>query len=119
MENNIAIAPSRKQKTEIDYSYCIICQQHLASERTVTTLKPKSIETMLKPTRTMPKQSRMGRPQKGRNLTYIVFKLARSKLNPSTHLGSPVALSLTPDFLDASPLRLQKTKNILDATKNL
>ena len=119
MENNIAIAPSRNQKTEIDYSYCIICQQHLASERTVTTLKPKSIETMLKPTRTMPKQSRMGRPQKGRNLTYIVLKLARSRLNPSTHLGSPVALSLTPDFLDASPLRLQKTKNILDATKNL
>ena len=116
MENNIAIAPSRKQKTEIDYSYCIICQQHLASERTVTTLKPKSIETMLKPTRTMPKQSRMGRPQKGRNLTYIVLKLARSRLNPST---PPVALSLTPDFLDASPLRLQKTKNILDATKNL
>ena len=69
MENNIAIAPSRKQKTEIDYSYCIICQQHLASERTVTTLMAKSIETMLKLTQTMFKQSRVGCPQTGRNLT--------------------------------------------------
>ena len=44
-------------------------EQHLASERTVTTLKAKSIETVLKLTQTMFKQSRVGCPQTGRNLT--------------------------------------------------
>ena len=68
MENNIVIAPNENRKTDRK-RYCIICQQHLASERTVTTLMAKSIETMLKLTQTMFKQSRVGCPQTGRNLT--------------------------------------------------
>ena len=51
IENDIAIAPSKKRKTEIDYRYSIICQQHLANEKTVTTPKPESIETILNLTR--------------------------------------------------------------------
>ena len=47
------------------------------------------------------------------------LQLKFSHLKPSTHLGSPVALSLTPDFFDASRLRLRKPENILDDTKNL
>ena len=49
----------------------------------------------------------------------ISHTLTLPTLKPSTHLGSPLALSLKPDFFDASRLRLQKPKNILDATKNL
>lgn len=48
LENDIVVAPSEKQKTDINYRYYIICQQHLANEKTVATPKPESIETILK-----------------------------------------------------------------------
>ena len=80
MENNIAIAPSKKQKTEIDYRYCLIYQQHLASEGTVTTLKSKSIETMLKLMRKMFKQIRLGRPETGKNFTVHSFAIGQKQI---------------------------------------
>ena len=49
----------------------------------------------------------------------VAWTLDAWTLKLSTRLGSPVAFSLTPDFLDASRLRLLKPKNILDVTKNL
>ena len=48
MENDTAIVPSKKWETEIDYRYCIICQQDLANGKAVTTTKPESIETIFK-----------------------------------------------------------------------
>ena len=51
MENDIATAPSKKRKTEIDYRYCITCQQHLGNEKTLATPLPESTETILKRTR--------------------------------------------------------------------
>lgn len=33
LENDIVVAPSEKQKTDINYRYYIICQQHLANEK--------------------------------------------------------------------------------------
>ena len=49
----------------------------------------------------------------------VAWTLDAWTLKLSTRLGSPVAFSLTPDFPDASRLRLLKPKNILDVTKNL